>query len=87
VYSLIQIGFGAARQPGVHATTTARCSHPEVDPLRRVSEHIGNCLAAALGETESATGAEIVPLTLGALAKAERLHTLSLSQPVPIVAI
>jgi hypothetical protein len=38
-------------------------AHLEVDPLRRASEHIGNRLAAALGETGSATDAEIVLLT------------------------
>ena len=69
--------FGAAAGLGLpiigkllghaHATTTARYAHLEVDPLRRASEHIGSRLAAALGETGNATGAEIVPLTRGAV--------------------
>jgi integrase len=69
--------FGAAAGLGLpiigkllghaHATTTARYAHLEVDPLRRASEHIGNRLAAALGETGSANSAEIVPLARGAV--------------------
>jgi integrase len=43
------------------AATTARYAHLDVDPLRRAAEHIGNRIAAAMGEcTPKANGAEVL---------------------------
>jgi hypothetical protein len=32
-------------------STTQRYAHPDADPLRRASEHIGSRIAAAMGES------------------------------------
>jgi integrase len=42
------------------ASTTQRYAHLDADPLRRASEHIGNRLAAAMGDLKARTGAEVV---------------------------
>jgi integrase len=46
------------------ASTTQRYAHLETDPLRRASDHIGNRLAAAMGEpvTKPGEGGNVVPL-------------------------
>lgn len=36
-----------------HPATTARYAHLDVDPLRRASEHIGDHLARAMGESRA----------------------------------
>ena len=44
------------------ASTTQRYAHLDADPLRRASEHIGNRLAAAMGDLKARTGAEVVKM-------------------------
>jgi integrase len=43
-------------------STTARYAHLDTDPLRRASEHIGNRLAAAMGDLKARPGAEVVDM-------------------------
>ena len=43
-------------------STTARYAHLDADPLRRASEHIGNRLAAAMGDRKARPGAEVVDM-------------------------
>jgi len=43
-------------------STTARYAHLDADPLRRASEHIGNRLAAAMGDLKARPGAEVVDM-------------------------
>jgi integrase len=43
-------------------STTARYAHLDSDPLRRASEHIGNHLAAAMGDLKPPPGGEVIPM-------------------------
>jgi integrase len=43
-------------------STTARYAHLDADPLRRASDHIGNQLAAAMGDLKSKLSGEVVDI-------------------------
>jgi integrase len=43
-------------------STTARYAHLDADPLRRASDHIGNRLAAAMGDFKSKPSGEVVKI-------------------------
>jgi integrase len=43
-------------------STTARYAHLDADPLRRASEHIGNQLAAAMGDLKPRPGGDVIPM-------------------------
>jgi integrase len=47
-------------------STTARYAHLDADPLRRASEHIGNHLAAAMGDLKPRSDGELVPMRTAA---------------------
>ena len=44
-------------------STTARYAHLDADPLRRASDHIGNQLAAAMGDLKDKPSGEVVELS------------------------
>ncbi len=44
-------------------STTARYAHLDADPLRRASDHIGNQLAAAMGDLKAKPSGEVVELS------------------------